>query len=171
MGTGCVRRFVAAWALALLGAGCGPSQEDFDRAQERVAHLQEELDAANRRHEQDEQHYDDDAAEIDDLKYRLEELNVQQSHEEGDLRSRLSECLTRTAPECPSSPTGATATSDVSPIVPTQMPSFAPVAPTILYPGNGGGPTICGDGSISGSSGRGTCSHHGGVAGGRHRRH
>lgn len=36
----------------------------------------------------------------------------------------------------------------------------------IPYAGNGGGPTLCSDGSMSHSSGRGTCSHHGGVAGG-----
>lgn len=44
----------------------------------------------------------------------------------------------------------------------------------IRYEGNGGGPTLCGDGSYSHSSGRGTCSHHRGIAGGsgaRHRRH
>lgn len=34
----------------------------------------------------------------------------------------------------------------------------------IPYPGNGGGPTLCRDGSISNSSGPGTCSHHGGEA-------
>jgi len=36
----------------------------------------------------------------------------------------------------------------------------------IPYAGNGGGPTLCADGMTSHSSGRGTCSHHGGVAGG-----
>lgn len=36
--------------------------------------------------------------------------------------------------------------------------------------GNGLGPTACADGSWSNSNGRGTCSHHGGESGGRHRR-
>jgi uncharacterized membrane protein YgcG len=36
----------------------------------------------------------------------------------------------------------------------------------IPYAGNGGGPTLCADGMMSHSSGRGTCSHHGGVSGG-----
>ena len=36
----------------------------------------------------------------------------------------------------------------------------------IPYAGNGGGPTQCADGMLSHSSGRGTCSHHGGIAGG-----
>lgn len=34
----------------------------------------------------------------------------------------------------------------------------------IPYQGNGGGPTLCRDGTYSHSSGRGTCSHHGGIA-------
>lgn len=50
-----------------------------------------------------------------------------------------------------------------------------PVAPPlpgefIPYPGNGGGPTLCTDGMYSNSSGRGTCSHHGGISGRRRRR-
>jgi hypothetical protein len=36
--------------------------------------------------------------------------------------------------------------------------------PNIPYAGNGGGPTLCNDGTVSNSSGSGTCSHHGGVA-------
>ena len=44
-------------------------------------------------------------------------------------------------------------------------PSSAPSGPHIPYGGNGGGPTQCADGSVSGSSGPGTCSHHGGEAG------
>jgi hypothetical protein len=35
--------------------------------------------------------------------------------------------------------------------------------PFIPYAGNGGGPTQCNDGMWSHSSGRGTCSHHGGI--------
>lgn len=45
--------------------------------------------------------------------------------------------------------------------VPSPMgPSFGPYIP---YAGNGGGPTLCADGLTSHSSGRGTCSHHGGI--------
>jgi len=36
--------------------------------------------------------------------------------------------------------------------------------PTLVYPGNGGGPTPCRDGTVSNSSGQGTCSGHGGIA-------
>jgi hypothetical protein len=35
----------------------------------------------------------------------------------------------------------------------------------IPYEGNGGGPTQCADGTVSHSSGSGTCSWHGGEAG------
>jgi len=62
------------------------------------------------------------------------------------------------------------AASDTCTFTWTQLRSSAPryQAPSggnyIPYPGNGGGPTRCRDGSISNSSGRGTCSYHGGIA-------
>ena len=43
-------------------------------------------------------------------------------------------------------------------------PGPGPTLNFIPYAGNGGGPTLCRDGSWSHSSGRGTCSHHGGIA-------
>lgn len=48
----------------------------------------------------------------------------------------------------------------------TQAAPRATTAPGqfIPYAGNGGGPTRCRDGTYSHSSGRGTCSHHGGIA-------
>jgi hypothetical protein len=50
----------------------------------------------------------------------------------------------------------------------SEMPTATPVlkAGPIATPpkGNGGGPTLCKDGTISPSSGPGTCSHHGGIA-------
>ena len=59
-------------------------------------------------------------------------------------------------------------------LVPTRTPTPPPARPTALagqpsgpfiaYPGNGRGPTQCRDGSVSHSAGRGTCSHHGGIA-------
>jgi hypothetical protein len=53
-----------------------------------------------------------------------------------------------------------------------QAPLAPPVTgPFIPYAGNGLGPSLCADGMLSHSSGRGTCSGHGGIAGGRHRRH
>jgi hypothetical protein len=49
-------------------------------------------------------------------------------------------------------------------------PDLPPPRTFIPYPGNGGGPTLCSDGTYSHSTGRGTCSGHGGISGGRHRR-
>ena len=51
---------------------------------------------------------------------------------------------------------------------PTRVPSTGKFIP---YAGNGRGPTLCADGMWSHSSGRGTCSHHGGVGGGGHSSH
>lgn len=45
-----------------------------------------------------------------------------------------------------------------------QIPATIPAYQFIPYAGNGGGPTLCRDGSYSHSNGRGTCSHHGGIA-------
>jgi hypothetical protein len=70
------------------------------------------------------------------------------------------------APRLLPPPTAAPAPARV-PATATQVrPTATPVPPGnfIPYPGNGGGPTRCRDGSISNSSGRGTCSHHGGIA-------
>ncbi len=53
---------------------------------------------------------------------------------------------------------------------PSSPPDPVPVG-NILFAGNGGGPTLCADGSVSGSAGSGTCSHHGGESGGRHHGH
>ena len=56
-------------------------------------------------------------------------------------------------------------TTPVPPAVPVVTTTPAtPSGPFITYPGNGGGPTQCRDGSVSHSSGRGTCSGHGGIA-------
>jgi hypothetical protein len=46
----------------------------------------------------------------------------------------------------------------VAPVAPVATPS----GPFIPHAGNGRGPTQCADGTVSHSSGRGTCSHHGG---------
>ena len=52
--------------------------------------------------------------------------------------------------------------------VPAYATPSVPQLQTVPYEGNGGGPTLCSDGTVSGSSGRGTCSHHGGISGGGH---
>jgi hypothetical protein len=56
-----------------------------------------------------------------------------------------------------------------APPVAFQVPQYE--GAFIPYPGNGNGPSPCADGMWSNSSGSGACSHHGGLSGGRHRRH
>lgn len=41
-------------------------------------------------------------------------------------------------------------------------PDYTVPAPPVEYEGNADGPTLCDDGTVSNSSGSGTCSHHGG---------
>lgn len=45
---------------------------------------------------------------------------------------------------------------------PDSPPDYSVPDPTLEYEGNAGGPTLCNDGTVSNSSGSGTCSHHGG---------
>lgn len=64
---------------ALLGgvflAGCGgPSAAEWDQTQAEVARLKADLDAANRRHADDERNYQDAMAQMDDMKRKLAEL-------------------------------------------------------------------------------------------------
>lgn len=150
--------------LSAIGA-CGPSQEQLDQAQDQVARLRADLDAANRRHADDERKYVETKNQIEELKARLLELSKSSAVEQ-DLRDRLLACQSRPEPDCRAPTTVAVPEQAASPPAPV-----SPGAASIPYPGNGGGPTLCSDGSISGSSGRGTCSHHGGVAGGRRGRH
>jgi hypothetical protein len=61
-------------------------------------------------------------------------------------------------------PLGAAHSDIAAPNVTSPAPWQAPQpGPFIPYQGNGLGPTPCADGSWSHSSGRGTCSHHGGA--------
>jgi hypothetical protein len=150
--------------LSLIG-GCGPSQAQLDQAQDQISRLQSDLDTANRRHADDEQKYAKTKNQIEELKARLLDLSKAYANER-DLRERLSTCQNRPETDCRAPAT--IAVPDPAPEPPTAV---SPAAQSVPYPGNGGGPTLCSDGSVSGSSGRGTCSHHGGVAGGRHRRH
>jgi hypothetical protein len=70
----------------------------------------------------------------------------------------------------PTSAAQASPTTPASPGVATLITGSQATQGVIPYPGNGLGPTLCSDGSVSGSAGSGTCSHHGGISGGRHRR-
>lgn len=48
------------------------------------------------------------------------------------------------------------------PEYPTSPPEYSVPDPPVEHEGNAGGPTLCDDGTVSNSSGSGTCSHHGG---------
>jgi LysM repeat protein len=62
-------------------------------------------------------------------------------------------------------PAGAAPSDTPAPNLTSPVQWVAPQpGPFIPYPGNGLGPTPCADGSWSHSSGRGTCSHHGGAS-------
>lgn len=77
--------------------------------------------------------------------------------------------LTLASPQPPQTARVAlAATPDERTNTPAVAAVAAPAGQRIPFEGNGGGPTLCGDGTVSGSSGRGTCSHHGGVGGGSH---
>ena len=90
----------------------------------------------------------------------------------GATRAYKSESGTNPAGAIVSTPTATSAVPGptIRPQAPiTSVPLHPRIFPTatyrfIPYPGNGGGPTRCRDGSYSHSSGRGTCSHHGGIA-------
>jgi hypothetical protein len=64
------------------------------------------------------------------------------------------------APSTTSLPPAAVSAPVIVPPATTPTPS----GPFIAFPGNGGGPTQCRDGTVSHSSGSGTCSGHGGIA-------
>jgi hypothetical protein len=180
-----VRAIGAVTALLLLAACGGPTAEEWQGAQSEIARLKGDLDAANKRYSEEEDKYAEASAQIRELQSKLQELaaeasstQTEASRRQEECESLLVSCRARDCSPC-GSPSGAQATwsapeqsapaarSTIAPAEPASAPSYV----TIPYPGNGGGPTLCADGSVSGSSGRGTCSHHGGISGGHHRKH
>jgi chemotaxis protein MotB len=79
---------VAAFALA----GCGHSEDEWQQAQRDIAKLKADLDAANKRHTDDEQKYTDAQQQIDDLKAKLKDLGVGLSRSEEE-RSKLRQAM------------------------------------------------------------------------------
>ncbi|HLK36355.1 MAG TPA: OmpA family protein [Polyangiaceae bacterium] len=75
-------------------AGCGHSEDEWQQAQRDIAKLKAEVDAANRRHSDDEQKYADAQQQIDDLKAKLKDLGVglsRSEEEKSKLRQAMSE--------------------------------------------------------------------------------
>ncbi len=79
---------IAAFALT----GCGHSDEEWQQAQRDIAKLKADLDAANKRHTDDEQKYADAQQQIDDLKAKLKDLGVGLSRSEEE-RSKLRQAM------------------------------------------------------------------------------
>jgi hypothetical protein len=159
-----------AWLLAAL-SGCGHSEDEWHAAQDQIAHLSADFAAANRTRAQDDPRYGAAQRALDEIQAKLDSISQSQAQceaAEQDLREHLFACQVQ---DCPARCTAAADTVTTGPIVPASVVDPSPLIRTIPYEGNGGGPTLCADGSVSGSAGRGTCSHHGGVSGGRRRRH
>src|SRR5271170_2552463 len=68
--------------------GCGHSEDEWQQSQQEIAKLKADLDAANKRHDDDEKKYASAQQEIDDLNAKLKELGVGLSRSE-DEKSKL----------------------------------------------------------------------------------
>jgi chemotaxis protein MotB len=74
--------------------GCGHSEDEWQQAQRDIAKLKADLDAANKRHADDEQKYADAQQQMDDLKAKLKDLGVglsRSEEEKSKLRQAMSE--------------------------------------------------------------------------------
>jgi chemotaxis protein MotB len=78
--------FVACFGLS----GCGHSEEEWEQAQRDIAKLKADLDAANKRHADDEQNYAKAQADIESLQAKLKDLGIglSKSEEEKDKLMR-----------------------------------------------------------------------------------
>jgi chemotaxis protein MotB len=89
-----VRAFLllAAFVSSFVLVGCGHSEDEWQQAQRDIAKLKVDLDAANKRHADDEQKYADAQQQIDDLKAKLKDLGVGLSKSEEE-RSKLRQAM------------------------------------------------------------------------------
>jgi chemotaxis protein MotB len=74
--------------------GCGHSEDEWQQAQRDIAKLKADLDAANKRHADDDQKYSDAQQQIEDLKAKLKDLGVglsRSEEEKSKLRQAMSE--------------------------------------------------------------------------------
>jgi chemotaxis protein MotB len=79
---------------SLSAAGCGHSEDEWQQAQRDIARLKADLDAAGKRHTDDEQKYADAQQQIEDLKAKLKDLGVglsRSEEEKSKLRQAMSE--------------------------------------------------------------------------------
>jgi chemotaxis protein MotB len=79
---------------ALVLGGCGHSEDEWQAAQRDIAKLKADLDAANKRHSDDEQKYAESQQQIEDLKAKLKDLGVglsKSEEEKAKLRTAMAE--------------------------------------------------------------------------------
>jgi chemotaxis protein MotB len=85
---------LVALVATLALAGCGHSEDEWQGAQRQITQLKADLDAANKRHVDDDQKYTAAQAQIDDLTAKLKGLGVDLSkseEEKSKLRQAMSE--------------------------------------------------------------------------------
>jgi len=85
---------LAAIAVSFALVGCGHSEDEWQDKLRAMAKLQADLDAANKRHADDDQKYTDAQQQIDDLKAKLKDLGVgltRSEEEKTKLRNAMSE--------------------------------------------------------------------------------
>ncbi len=76
------------------GAGCGHSEDEWQQAQRDIAKLKADLDAANKRHSDDEAQYATDQQTIQDLQGKLKDLGVglsKSEEEKAKLKTAMAE--------------------------------------------------------------------------------
>lgn len=86
----CVSVLFAALALG----GCGHSEDEWQQAQRDIAKLKADLDAANKRHQDDEAQYAQDQQTIQDLQAKLKDLGVglsKSEEEKAKLKTAMAE--------------------------------------------------------------------------------
>jgi chemotaxis protein MotB len=79
---------------AFIVTGCGHSEDEWQAAQRDIARLKADLDAANKRHADDEQKYADAQQQMDELKAKLKDLGIglsKSEEEKAKLRTAMAE--------------------------------------------------------------------------------
>ena len=87
------------WLLAVLAGalflgGCGYSEDEWQQAQRDIAKLKADLDASNKRHQDDEAQYAQDQQTIQDLQAKLKDLGVglsKSEEEKAKLKTAMAE--------------------------------------------------------------------------------
>jgi chemotaxis protein MotB len=80
------------FSVSLALTGCGHSEDEWQQAQRDIAKLKADLDAANKRHADDEQKYASAQQQIDDLKGKLKDLGLGLSRSEEE-KSKLKQAM------------------------------------------------------------------------------